>query len=373
MKSLENEITNARREIKADSYQMSIGELTNLYKDNELIIAPEYQRLFIWSGDQKSKLIESILIGIPLPSFFVAQDDDGNWEVIDGLQRISTFLQLQGILRDESDSSKTLPALVLSGTHHLKALEGLVWSEKVDTGDAENEVKGYLTPAQQKDIKRAKLDIKIIQRDSDPKVKYDLFMRLNKDGTQLEAQEVRAAALFQASPEFAKWLIKMANNEIFLNTVNVSQEKISRKYNEELVLRFFLLSSLDDGEIKTFKHLNDALDEYALNLAMEFSDKKEELERVFNTTFSELSKFKDTMFRYYEEEERYRKKFTLSAFEAIATGVGYMILNNIPYRKDLDVASQELWGMENMEATGRSSESRIRKTVRAGREILRKF
>lgn len=147
MKSLENEITNARREIKADSYQMSIGELTNLYKDNELIIAPEYQRLFIWSGDQKSKLIESILIGIPLPSFFVAQDDDGNWEVIDGLQRISTFLQLQGILRDESDSSKTLPALVLSGTHHLKALEGLVWSEKVDTGDAENEVKGYLTPA----------------------------------------------------------------------------------------------------------------------------------------------------------------------------------------------------------------------------------
>lgn len=117
MKSLENEITNARREIKADSYQMSIGELTNLYKDNELIIAPEYQRLFIWSGDQKSKLIESILIGIPLPSFFVAQDDDGNWEVIDGLQRISTFLQLQGILRDESDSSKlSLPLYYLEPT-----------------------------------------------------------------------------------------------------------------------------------------------------------------------------------------------------------------------------------------------------------------
>ena len=81
--SLQDAITDRRRDISTDSYPMSIGELTNLYRDNELEVHPEFQRIFRWSPEQKSSLIESILLGIPLPSIFVAQTESGTWHVVD--------------------------------------------------------------------------------------------------------------------------------------------------------------------------------------------------------------------------------------------------------------------------------------------------
>src|ERR1700744_1554326 len=92
--SLEEQITEARLSISTDGYPMSIGELTNLYRDNELEIHPEFQRFFRWTAIQKSRLVESLLLGIPIPSIFVSQTETGIWEVVDGLQRMSTILEL---------------------------------------------------------------------------------------------------------------------------------------------------------------------------------------------------------------------------------------------------------------------------------------
>src|SRR5215211_9324737 len=91
---LREEIDDKRKTIHSDGYAMSIGELLNLYRDGELDIHPEFQRFFRWSDWQKSRLIESILLGIPIPSIFVAQRQDGVWDVIDGLQRLSTIFQV---------------------------------------------------------------------------------------------------------------------------------------------------------------------------------------------------------------------------------------------------------------------------------------
>ena len=74
---LEVLIDKARKTVKTDSYHMSIGELVGMYERDEIVLRPEYQRYFRWTNEQKSKLIESILIGLPLPSVFVAQDDEG--------------------------------------------------------------------------------------------------------------------------------------------------------------------------------------------------------------------------------------------------------------------------------------------------------
>src|SRR6267154_6350799 len=114
---LENEIAEARRTISSDGYPMSVGELTNLYRNKELIIRPEFQRLFRWSNTQKTRLMESILLGIPLPSIFVAQTEGGKWELVDGLQRVSTILQLQGELLDEN--GKKVNPLILEATTYL--------------------------------------------------------------------------------------------------------------------------------------------------------------------------------------------------------------------------------------------------------------
>lgn len=97
--NLEDFLDSARQTVKTDSYPMSIGELANMYENNEIILRPEYQRYFRWTTDQKSKLIESILIGLPLPSIFVAQDENGNWEVVDGMQRLSTIFDFMGVMK----------------------------------------------------------------------------------------------------------------------------------------------------------------------------------------------------------------------------------------------------------------------------------
>ena len=97
---LKEEIEARASKIYRDSYQMSIGELINLYKDGEMDIHPEFQRVFRWSESQKTKLIESILLNIPIPSIFVSQGEDGVWDVIDGVQRLSTIFQFVGIFKD---------------------------------------------------------------------------------------------------------------------------------------------------------------------------------------------------------------------------------------------------------------------------------
>ena len=77
MSNLEREISSARKEIVADGYDMSIGEVMNLYRDKELIIDPEFQRYFRWETPQKTRFIESLLLGIPIPPIFVFQTKKG--------------------------------------------------------------------------------------------------------------------------------------------------------------------------------------------------------------------------------------------------------------------------------------------------------
>ena len=86
------EIQKYRQEIKSERMDMSFGEIINMYRDKEIIISPEYQRAFRWDEQRQSDFIESILLGIPFPSIFVATNPDGKWELIDGLQRVSTVL-----------------------------------------------------------------------------------------------------------------------------------------------------------------------------------------------------------------------------------------------------------------------------------------
>lgn len=95
---LEQAVSDERKRLSSDRLDISFGELINLYKNKELIIRPEYQRLFRWSHKQRTALIESILLSIPIPPIFVAEDKNGVWELVDGLQRVSTFISFFGDL-----------------------------------------------------------------------------------------------------------------------------------------------------------------------------------------------------------------------------------------------------------------------------------
>lgn len=359
---LEKEIDAARRTIKTDSYPMSIGELTNLYRDGELVISPQFQRLFRWSNEQKSKLVESILIGIPLPSIFVSQNDAGHWELVDGLQRVSTLLQLQGLLNEDE-----YPQLVLSATKYLPTLDGAVWDS--DDPDAKT-----LSSAQRLDIKRSKVDIKIIQRSSDSKTKFDLFQRLNSFGSKLSNQEIRHAQLVGISPGFADWIVNLSQYEPFVELTSLSEKNLVEKYDSELVLRLLFLSSKTSEEIRKIASFQDELEDYSTDLAGKFDEDRSHfslLEKVFKDTFDILIKSDSGILKKWDETSgKFKGGFSNTSYELLAIGVANLLLNEIPIESDVVDVSKRFWKGSVRYATGRSTETRIKDVVPRGRDLL---
>ena len=83
--------------IRTKSLDVSFNELYDMYENEELIIAPDYQRLFRWEPEKQSRFIESLILEMPVPPIFVIETDNGIYELIDGLQRISSYLHFRGI------------------------------------------------------------------------------------------------------------------------------------------------------------------------------------------------------------------------------------------------------------------------------------
>ncbi|WP_120340028.1 DUF262 domain-containing protein [Cryobacterium soli] len=357
--TLDAEIGSARRKISTESYPMSIGELTNLYRDGELVIRPAFQRLFRWDVEQKSRLVESILLGIPLPSIFVSQTDDGKWELIDGLQRVSTMLQMQGLLPDYEP-------LELQPTKYLPNLGGLVWDGAA--GKA-------LSDAQKLDFKRSKIDIKIVRRESDVTTKYDLFQRLNSYGSPLTAQEMRHALLVGVNADFASWLEVIAQQPSYLNAISLPDKMLTEKYAEELVLRFIYLHKNLDITAFALRGFNQKLDDGAVAFAEAFPGVSAEVEATFSKTFDLLNDAigADAFRKWDTAKGRFAGGFLNTAYEVMAMGLGFHIANGTPYRTDIYEVARELWARPEMTtrfATGVSTEKRLSTTLPLGRELF---
>lgn len=364
--ALETEIANARRTISSDGYPMSIGELTNLYKDGELIIRPEFQRFFRWTESQKSMLVESILLGIPIPSIFVSQSETGKWEVVDGLQRISTILQLQGELIKDG---KKQPPLVLQGTKYLPALEKRCWES--------DNPRLALTEAQKLDVKRSKLDLKIIKRESSASTKFDLFQRLNSYGSSLNSQEMRSALLVAISPDCFAWMERLASDPNFVQCTQLSDRLIEERYDLELVIRFLVLHNRpqDRLTLSSLRDLPQVLDKESMAIAEKFPRGKRKLEEVFSKTFAFIAaNGSDMTFKRWDSKKKeYRGSFLNTSFEVFALGAGFHIANETDLRVDLLGAVKEFWhlpGMSSGFATGRSTEARLAEFMPLGRNIL---
>ena len=154
---LVDEIAKTQRLVKTDAYQMSIGEIVSMYDNAEIVIDPEFQRLFRWDIGQKSKLIESLLLGIPIPSIFVFEKENGKWELIDGLQRISTILELMGKLRGPTGVLQ-VPS-VLEATKYLPSLHNAVWERSEAVTDVLLSEQNEIEKSLQLSVRRARIGL----------------------------------------------------------------------------------------------------------------------------------------------------------------------------------------------------------------------
>lgn len=308
--SLQDEITKKAGEIYRESYQMSIGELINLYKDDEMDIHPEFQRVFRWSDFQKTKLIESILLNIPIPQIFVSQSEDGTWDVIDGVQRLSTIFQFVGILKDENN--KLIEPLVLEATDSLPSLAGMKWQ----IGDELS-----FTKEQQLILKRSRLDVTIIKKESDINTKYELFQRLNTGGSLLSDQEVRNCMIIMSNKRVYTLLDELTKHSSFDKCVKISDRKSDEQYAMEMVVRLLVAVNMNLGDLSKYNDLTDLLDKEIIKICdtkdYDFEGIKDKFIKCFDLLFGVVG---EDVFRKYDSG-RHTGPFLASAFQAIAIGM----------------------------------------------------
>jgi hypothetical protein len=351
---------------------MSLGELMNLYQSAELDLHPDFQRFFRWTDAQKTKLIESILLGIPLPPVFVSQRYDGVWDVIDGLQRLSAIFQFAGILNGEDGDQ--LPDLRLTRAKYLPSLEGKAWEDKGDPNSQD-----ALTAQQRIDIKRSKIDVNIILRESDVDAKYDMFERLNTGGTQLSEQEVRNCLLLMSNKGFFSWIEQLASHPTFTSSTSLSEKAQEERYDMELVVRFVTLRTIDPLKLRGLADVGTFLTDRIIALSEASLDLSKEGD-AFRKTFDLLdAALGDRSFRRYDiSKQRFMGGFLVSVFEVLAMGIGHFADSWTETQSDLDAieqAAKSIWANDaftKWQGSGVGGTTRIQRTVPLGRELFRR-
>ncbi|MDJ0732730.1 MAG: DUF262 domain-containing protein [Nostocaceae cyanobacterium] len=367
--TLQSEIDQKRREIRSDNYSMSIGELMSLYQQEEIEIHPEFQRFFRWSDYQKTKLIESILLGIPIPPIFVSQREDGIWDVVDGLQRLSTIYQFVGILKDEN--GKQIPPLTLQKTEYLPSLAGKIWEDKEHP---EGSIKGF-TPAQRLLIKRAKIDVNILMKESDPFAKYELFQRLNTGGSIATSQELRNCILVSLNPDLYRWIKQLSENENFQSCLPLTEKLIDEQYDVEILCRFLVLRTIDESLLNKIPDVDAFFTEKIQEIANNPNFDFEEEQAAFEKTFQLLGECmgNDSFRKYDVNKEKFSGGFLLAPFETIALGIGYNYQQYNATCLKLTQKIVEIWSHPEFTSAfgrGRDARTRLPKLVPLGRKLF---
>ena len=360
--SLLTEVDECRRDIRTDYYPMSIGEIASLYESKEIDIQPRFQRFFRWTDVQKTAFVESILLGIPIPPIFVSADEEGVWEVVDGMQRLSTIFQAMGKLSPKH----RLDPLKFTRAKYLTQLEGRRWDD--------------LPKPLQLDFRRAKIHVGIILRSGDPRAKYDLFQRLNTGGVHLSEQEVRNCLLVMENEEFFNWLEGLSKYAPFRECVGISERLEDEGYHKELVSRFLIFSTLGEDSLKGMGDLGPFINEKMVAMAGESPEELQKREKVFKDTFTILNKpeIGDAVFkRYNADNSRFQGSFLISPYEVVACGIAHHLNQGASIGQfsegDILRKVKSMWEdkkLQNISQARRTASNRLQRTISYGRKLF---
>jgi hypothetical protein len=209
------DIPKEKRNLLTASYDYSVQFLYGLMSgsDPKIVLSVPFQRHFIWKNERASQLIESIIMNVPIPPLYFAEEGNGKWLVIDGLQRLNSILTY---FQNEYG---------LKNLEIIKELEGLKYKD--------------LPPKAQSLLDDGMLRVNVIKKDSHPDIKYDIFMRLNTGAVTLNYQELRNCLFRGALNDTAKELVE--NNKEFLSILKLKKPH-ERFLDVEFVIRYFSFS-----------------------------------------------------------------------------------------------------------------------------------
>ncbi|CFB68500.1 TPA: DUF262 domain-containing protein [Yersinia enterocolitica] len=251
----EYQIVNCSKRIEYFISEFTL-EILALKMKNQEYLVPEYQRNFTWEEDRKSKFIESILIGLPIPFIFFWEDPvTGKLEIVDGSQRLRT---IKDYLYDD---------LILQNIEKIPGANGLKFSD--------------LPESRQRKVKNRSLRGIVLNSSADEESRFDLFERINTGSKVANSAEVRRGAL---RGEFMNMIISLSKSEIFEKLAPVSKKQQDQREREELVSRFFaygdgLEEYSDDVSRFIFKYIKKMNEKFSVKPEL-----REEYEKRFFST-----------------------------------------------------------------------------------------
>lgn len=258
-----------------ESLDLSVSEIINLHKNGDLIISPAFQRLFRWENEQQSRLIESLLLGLPIPQIFLFQREDGVLELVDGLQRVSSMIRfVEPESLGESGNEKHKTPLRLEGCDLVSQLNGLEFAT--------------LPPATRREFLRKAVRAIIIRRTNAPTLRYEMFKRLNSGGSPAEYQEIRNAQiriLGVEGAQFLEFIEQCSNrNSFHITTDTLADALVEKQGRQELVLRFYAGLLRRDSFRGNVAEWIDGLTE-AILITRELAFDQPKVKHVFDKTF----------------------------------------------------------------------------------------
>ncbi len=242
---------------------------------NDLDLSPDFQRNFVWTDiTRKSRLIESVLLRIPLPVFYLSQDNAGKLQIVDGVQRLTV---IKDFLNNE---------FKLKNLEYLQDCRGCYFDKK----DTKN-----LDPKYIRRINQTQLIFNIIDPQTPHKVKFDIFKRINTGGKPLNNQEIRNCL---ANPRVRYMIKELSSSKEFTEATFGSVSSI-RMADDELVMRFlgfYYIKILGDEKLKYKGGMKQFLDE-ALELLNDEED--EEKLNMIRNAFLNSMKIAEYLFGEY--------------------------------------------------------------------------
>lgn len=242
--------------IRVDTKPFSIRQMNEMIETRDVDLSPDFQRGFVWNDiTRKSRLIESLLLRIPIPVFYFAQDEEGLFQVVDGVQRLTV---INSFMKNE---------FKLKNLEYLSECNGKYFNKP---GDKE----GSLVDMYVRRIEQTQLFVNVIDPQTPGKVKYDIFKRINTGGKALNAQEIRNCLANRKARDFLR---ELAGSDNFLHATRKSISA-ARMADEELVLRFVAFYMMDHRFVESeYKGgMDELLDDTVEKLnAMEMEKLKE--------------------------------------------------------------------------------------------------
>jgi hypothetical protein len=265
--------------IRVDAKTYSLRNILDMIDDGDLELAPDFQRRNVWNHKQRSRLIESLLLRIPLPGFYFSADEEGKMQVVDGLQRLSAIYDFVKRPKNHKCFYKLDKLEYLQeqlGGKSFQDIEGTQWARR---------------------IYNIQIRANVIDPQTPDKVKFDIFKRINTGGSPLNAQEIRHCMSKERSRSFLK---RLAKTEVFNKVTNLTEHV--RMVDREVILRFCAFRIIDsiEKDYAPMETMDAFLTEISRKIDTELTD--EQLEQL-------AKNFEKAMFNAYQlfGEHAFRK------------------------------------------------------------------